>query len=609
MMGGSALFLVALFTVPYHVPVSPTASLSYAFGYSNHTALLLVFLWAAFLAAFGPQLTLGTPAATKPLGRSTLYKALAGTFLLGTMLSLLTRSLDGLNESIYLIDRIWYAAQGKVAYKEFEYAYGAFFLYGPAMLYRWFHLSLSDAYDVFWLGLNLIGTWMAWQVILWLDEPTGKQRTIFLFLWAMGLFSMFTVGVNYSIFRFVLPCFLGLAVYRHLLRAAADGRWLWAILSPIVYMAAILLVSPELALAFGAGSMAFVPWFAWLQPKRPNLALLLLLPAGLAVDVWLAWRAGALTTTFAFSSGGMNFPLTLNPFLLLLLVGIGLSACYAGTCLRARRPTAMLMLIAVSMLALAGALGRCDPGHLISNPYGIIIAAILIASGLGRAGRWYYPALWILFFLLPLIPLLRSLPALVGKALLPVLLAGEPAQQTTALDHWILVRMERELGPEAAARKFATFKNFAHLHQIDPPQIFGLPESTVFEAPLGFTASHFGLYHSPLIDQGYFHEHINVVTPKQVERKTEELASHPERPLLLMPELWADICGPQPSLAEQEDGARQYIRSMFLTPYSRKLQHPENVLQPFCSYVAQHYHLAQEATPEHFGYALWLPDR
>ena len=76
----------------------------------------------------------------------------------------LARGLQGFGESIYLIDRLKMLTEGGRPYKDFEYAYGAIFLYGPRALML-LHLSAEDSYYVFWLLTLLVGVWMLAEVI------------------------------------------------------------------------------------------------------------------------------------------------------------------------------------------------------------------------------------------------------------------------------------------------------------------------------------------------------------------------------------------------------------------------------------------------------------
>jgi len=597
----AAVTVVAICWVPYHVPMEPTVSDSYVFGYNNRAgeALLLV---GAFLVALLKVDVSGRPVPSKALSGSSLRKALAGTMALSAILFLLTRKLGGFQESIYFIDRVNEAVAGLRPYSGFEFPYGPAFIYGPVWLSRWFHLRVNDGYLLFWMLLALTGTYLLYKTILWIDEPPGKQRAIFLFLWAMSLGGLLSTGLNYCFFRYILPCWLGLLIYRRM-NLAVEGKASAALplLLPVPFLALLLLVSPEMALGFGAGVVAYLAWFGRLRTGRNGLWFALML-AGMGAVLWLASRLGLFMAVDVFRRGGMNFPIMPALHLLLLFFCVGLVACYVGARVRSREPSALMMLIAVSTVTLASGLGRCDSGHALYNPLGIWIAAWFIAAGMPSLWRWLWPAQWLVFFLIPIGPAIFQTGSLLFKAALPRILASEPMEQTTTVDRWVLKRMTGALGAQRAAVKFANIKALAHSSDvIDVPALFGQKPGTVFEAPLGFAPNRFGTYHSPSIDEGYFFENFDIVLPSQVTRKVAEMASYPQRPLLLLPG-WED------NFSDAGPSSTSGLSHLFLYPYNRPVVHSENLTRPIYDYIEQHYRLAESATPQHFGYELWMPN-
>ena len=134
----------------------------------------------------------------------------------------------------------------------------------------------------------------------------------------------------------------------------------------------------------------------------------------------------------------------------------------------------------------------------------------------------------------------------------------------------------------------------------DIHHIFGVPSTTVFAAPFLFGGGHWGPYHSTQIDEGYYVGTLNLVSPEGVVRKIAELAEHPERPLLLP-------AGAAESCIKPAANAQAEIRSVTLYPYRLHPAHADSVLVPLCAYIQGHYQEEQPATPEHFGYAVWVP--
>jgi hypothetical protein len=592
---GIVVFLVALSTTPYHFPVAPNFSESYLFGYNNRVGMAIIAFGLVLLAIFGPQLNRQQAKPGKPLTRSTLYKALAISFGVSTVFYLFTRELDGFNESIYLIDRVQMLLDGRAPYKQFEFAYGALFLYIPAWIARVFHLSASDGYGVFFVLAAVLGTWLLYFVVENVDEPPGKQRIIFLLFWYVSTAALPTIGINGSMLRFILPSFFGIAFYRQMERMPGPLN----LLLPIPMYAVLLAVSPELGVAFAIGVAAYLLLFGQLRLAANLLAFSVML-ISVAALTWLAARLGVFTTLEVFRTGGLNFPIMPAPHMLLLYTFAGVAACYAGQRLRQHKPSALLMLIFVSAFSLAGALGRCDPFHTLMDPVGILIAASFLISGLPILRRVVLP---VAIFVYAVFPLLVTVPyngTNFVKAALPLYLAHENSQQITSFDRCIIARMSRTMAPELAAEKFAALKHFSQQKgPIDVPTLFGQPENTIFAVPFGFAPSHFGLYHSPAIDEGYYSETINIATSEGIARVINELSTHPERPLLMLP-------GRECNCSGDAATAQTYLRQTFLYPYSARIRHPESIGEPLCVYIQQHYSRAEAATPERFDYELWL---
>jgi hypothetical protein len=162
--------------------------------------------------------------------------------------------------------------------------------------------------------------------------------------------------------------------------------------------------------------------------------------------------------------------------------------------------------------------------------------------------------------------------------------------------------MTRSLGSETAAEKMKNIKAYAQVQgHIDVPATFDQPPGTVFVAPFGFSPSRFGIYHSPSVFEGFYLENQDVVTTQAVATKIAELAAHPANPMLLLP-------GREDACTVTAEASRTMIRGLFYYPYNAKPVHETGIAQPLCDYIQRHYHLAEPATPQHFGYALWLPN-
>jgi hypothetical protein len=414
---------------------------------------------------------------------------------------------------------------------------------------------VTDAYNIFWILLTLTGVWMLYATLRAISDPALPLRRTFLVVLAMVWRSMLCTGVNYTLFRFILPCFLALTIDRRL----RGGNAVRAMLLIAPCYAALLLVSPEMALSFAMGLTVYVALF-WAPRGRAQIVAALGSLALIAAITWFAAQHGTFLILSAFSTGGFNFPIMPAPHILVFLLSIALCAAYVGRQFRARRPTPLVLLIAVSAASVAGALGRCDAGHVFLDPLGITIAALLLGSTTSRAGTVYFAAVITFFIVLPgalTLVMLRTTPRL----------AAQPN---------------------------------AGLQVPDVDRRFGLPAGTTVEVPFGISTSRFGTLHSPQIDQGYYLGLLGALTPAAVENKVAELAQHPARPLLL-PEHYEDNCRIDAKMH------RRFLSIVFLYPYDARVRHTESIYEPLCATIAQHYRLEQPATPEHFDYEVWQP--
>ncbi len=601
-MGGAGGLTVALLSwLPYRVAVAPSVSASYVFGYNNRVALGVVGAFAlvvALVAGRGADLVAGS-GEDEALPRKLLRRALWCATLLALPLHLIVRRTGGYIESPYFLDRIKLVLDGRVPYRDFEYAYGVFFVYVPAWIARGLHLSAADAYGILWFAVTLAGIWLLYLTVQGIPAPAAAKRGVFGFLFGMSVLGLLCTGVNYSTFRFILSPFFALFLYRRFEGARSAGEQASSIVMVAPCFLALLLVSPEMALSFGLGMVCYVAVFVDLRPaaNRISYAGLLLL---LGLMAWVGSRHGAFLTLNGFRSGGLNFPVMPAAPILLLLAMVALSSAYAGMCMRARRGSPATAVIFVSAAALASALGRCDGGHVLLGPLGLWIVGLTLAGRLRPvAGRLMLWSCILVFFLVPLTLGVRGVFAAPARAALLTVFAVErehPAITLSSRLMWIATRL---YGVEKAAIKVDEARRFAALHDgMDVASIYGYPAGTIFQAPSGFMPEEFGPLHTPQVETGYFDGWVNLVTPEQVQRKIAELARNPGRPLLL-PEGTESLCVVSP------EGERAVIRTLFVYPYAARAQHTGSVLEPFCVYLHAEYVLRKPATADRLGYAVW----
>ena len=223
----------------------------------------------------------------------------------GIAMCFLTRGLHGFDESRYLIDRVKQLALGKTPFRDFEFAYGALFLYGPRLLML-LHLTAEQSYFAFWLLCLLGGVWLLHQTLEMLDYPSQHKVGIFHFFCLFGLIAVFCTGLNYTLWRFLPASYFGLLVQRE---DGLSGRRhrVMAMLMSVGFTAAVLMISPEMGLAYAAGSVGYFAVFGrWDKRSVAEYFGFLTLEVALLL---IEDRIGALATLKAFSSGAFNFPI------------------------------------------------------------------------------------------------------------------------------------------------------------------------------------------------------------------------------------------------------------------------------------------------------------
>jgi len=142
--------LLAVFLVPQFVAVPPSISDSYIFGYSNRTGILILSLCLVVGGFFSKQLSFKFREAARgdPIPRRIIWWWMIAFVSGGRGMYCVVRGMQGYAESKYFIDRVKMLAQGGRIYQDFEFAYGALFLYGPRILMG-FRLSVELSYFCF----------------------------------------------------------------------------------------------------------------------------------------------------------------------------------------------------------------------------------------------------------------------------------------------------------------------------------------------------------------------------------------------------------------------------------------------------------------------------
>ncbi len=600
--------LTGIFYLPQLVPVAPSISDSYAVGYRNGAGVMLL-LFFLVLGGYFCRFIEFRPHDESFNERVPKEKVWlwAGVFSAGwACVFFLARGLQGFSESGYLIDRVKMLAEGGTPYKDFEWAYGPIFLYGPRALML-LHLSAEDSYYVFWLLTLLVGVWMLAEVIGLLEYPGARKSEAFSLLCLYALPAVLGAGFNYTLFRFLPAAYLGLLVQRTDTREQ-ERHGATAMFMAVGSTVILWLVSPEVALAFTAGVIGYFALFgfrrglfnAWRYWARYSLFVF--------AEVGVLWEAGRLEllkTLKAFAGGAYNFPIVPGGHILFFMFCCGVVTLYAASRLRAgAQGGGMLMVLAVSIGTLFAALGRCDVWHVGFEGIGVLVVATLLISARPNLWRGYRIAFVVLLVAAPAMTALWWYQAaLVTKVVFFRLHQFESHNlMTMKLDRAAEQYYARKKNREKARLKTDLLRASSRVpSQIDLRATYP-GASGVLDAPFGYKPNQFGEYRTVGLDSGYFFGLLNAFTPAAVTMKIDELRAHPERDLLL-PEDFTEECTVHPA------AERRILQVVFMSPFVPPVRHSESVREPLCEFITTHYQVIQAAQSGDYGYELWRLSR
>lgn len=561
--------LAAVFYIPYYVPQSPSTSDSWIFGYDNRSGILILLVCVGIGVSWtrGMNLQLPEPVPSRPLPKTLLLIVLGiGVF---ACISVCRSSgiYGGFGESNYEINRLWLLTQGKRPYIDFEYAYGPLLLYGPLALHRICHLSLQSAYYLFYPLTVLAGFVAFFQVVSRSNFPSPSKWSIFLVLCIPSLQALSSGGTNYTFFRFALPLYF-IGIFQKSLLANETRFKLRPILIATLATAALLLVSPETAVAFAFACVALLFFLTFARKSRtisdsiPIAALISLLAVIFSLAKWLR-----ILDTMTSASGNANsFPIVVSPAILFYFASLFLCVCLLFARWSAQSwSDSNIGLILVSIPLMAAALGRCDPYHIYWNGLGLFVPCMFFFST-NRARHWEYSGAFITVFLL--LPFICSIP-------------------------FAMHARERTNRIQKAGVQTIVPADSVSVDRLYPSWHGG------FLAPFGFTPNGLGTTLSTRIDYGPYDGWSNNGTPQSIARTLAEIENNPDRALLLRHQ-FLESCEIHPA------GERVFFSLQANTVYLRQVVHPDSIRKSICDFILANYVQAQAADEQHYEYGLWI---
>ena len=279
-------------------------------------------------------------------------------------------------------------------YTDFQAEYGRILTYAPLYLY-WLLKPLGSshqqAYFVAHLLLNLGGLWCAYYLLSRTLMSAGT-RVVAFSLVAIAGFAPY-MGLNGVLLRYLCPfaCLLwgDRSVARLLLNPKQATGAIAASVIVLLLLTANILLSSEAAAAFGMAWLSY----ALLMARRNRRILIVSIVGFVAAGLlcWLLLPAAYYHSLIQFSEGANNLPLLPAPHLLIYiltmflvvppLLASGVETRPGGDV----RAAAICGAMGVLCLAMApGALGRCDPPHVLFFGMGACLLLMIRLSNLSR---------------------------------------------------------------------------------------------------------------------------------------------------------------------------------------------------------------------------------
>jgi hypothetical protein len=556
--------LAAIFYLPRLIPMAPSASDSYLFGYNNRAGIVLLCLFVAVgvILTRGFGIGVAEISETRRVPREMLLWSVGLVALGCAVMYLFAGRYNGFGESFYLIDRIWLLHIGRVPYKEFEFAYGPGQLYGPLLLDRILQIGIPQSYYLFWALSYLFGTYFLFKAIDAIDFPSAKKPWIFAMLFGAGLFAIIRMGTNYTFLRYALPIYLVLQIHRRFRDSRAASIVADVLLSG-VFCGILILFSPEMAVAFAFAALGICVLQRSLPlPIRGITAGLLI--GAFALTFFVALRLHVLDAMLADGGGAISFPIVPSPTILVYFAAVFVCACYLYRALLRPSNSNVLGLVLFSVPMVAAALGRCDPSHVFWNGLAVFLPSLLFLSLNRRAWIVGSSAFLICVFLAP-----------------------------NLSEFYLFVPQLR------SARHFNKHPEVQPSQEKIENLLASWPGNYI--APFGYRPDGFGTYHSPRIEFGRFEDLIDVSTPHSVSEKVGEMRGNPDKALIL-PYRPDEYC------RTNQRAESHFLEVLLLFPHIGSFVHSDFARAPICRYLNAHYRMLVEPKPETFWYGVWIPD-
>ena len=578
-----------MFRLPFRFPPGQRLmSASYAFGFNNGIAVIglglllglvtvVRLLWrtpSELPVTFPPEQAAGNCRAT------TITFTVACFLYAGLTLALFlynNQSAPSLMwETRHFLHRTWLMnVYGLRPYTDFSAEYGPILIYTPLWTY-WLLKPLGGSYEgAYFLChffLNVAGLWCADYVFSRATMP-DRARAIGLGVIAVAGFAPY-MGLNGVLIRYLCPFASLLLGHRAISRVWAKwpGVASWLATASIVsgLLAANVLLSPEVGVSFAIAWLSYV-----ILAARRGYGVLVASLCAFLVTVLICWRflpADYYGSLLRFSEGANNLPLLPAAHLVfysvtMFMVVPPLLAAGVAKTNALDAPAAPLCgaLGVLSLVMAAGALGRCDPPHVLFYGMGASILLMIRIANLSWRGFVAYIAGYAAVFVV----LLQLINLRVFYGVLPKEL----------LSSHVVTSLRR--GFKAAASTGPT--NPLALAELDKYPHLALPFAT-----FGDPAIEKYVVLRGQLQPEYYMAIVGVYSPAALQRKLSDLA---KADYLLVPERFLE----EPKASPCQD-YRVSLKRWFLYPV--RLPCRAEPLDPgavVSSFISQHYSVVAQA--------------
>jgi hypothetical protein len=414
----------ALFRLPFRFPprirlMSP----SYAFGFNNTVAILAMagLLGAVTLLYLlrrreANDLRIAFPReravdSRRPARIAFVIAALCYAALTFLMYIYNQRSAPWLMwETRHLLHRTWLMdVYGMHPYTEVAAEYGPILTYAPSWMYWLFRPmggSHQQAYFACHLLLNVAGLWCAYYVLSRTVMPGRARLTAFVIL-AIAGFAPY-MGLNGALLRYLFPFASLLLGHRAI--ALMRSRWGGIRSFPAAAMVVLLLLAGNILLSSETGVAFAIAWLGYALLKVCGEVFILTASfiafVAAALLCWLFLPTAYYSSLLRFSEGANNLPLLPAPHLLFYiltlfllvpsLLAISVRHWWTGN----ESGAAICGALGILCVVMApGALGRCDPPHVLLFGMGASMLLMIRLANTSRAAFTAYALAYAAIFI------------------------------------------------------------------------------------------------------------------------------------------------------------------------------------------------------------------